>query len=86
MPVHKLLIALWRTTATGEIPEGVVLRAARSVVAGETAESVASSQGVSHNTIRSRVRGVLEKTGCNRQTDVVTLLSAISSARLPHPS
>jgi hypothetical protein len=29
---------------------------------------------------------VLEKTGCNRQADIVALLTAISPARLPHPA
>jgi hypothetical protein len=28
---------------------------------------------------------VLEKTGCNRQVDIVALLTAISPARLMHP-
>jgi len=27
----------------------------------------------------------LEKTGCNRQADIVALLTAISSTRLTHP-
>ena len=35
-------------------------------------------RGTSANTIRTHVRGVLEKTGCNRQADVVALLTAIS--------
>lgn len=55
---------------------------ARGLAAGETVDSLASAHGVSQNTIRSHVRGVLEKTGCNRQTDVVSLLTAISPARL----
>jgi DNA-binding CsgD family transcriptional regulator len=43
---------------------------------------MASAQGVSQNTIRVHVRNVLEKTGCTRQADVVSLLTAISPARL----
>jgi DNA-binding CsgD family transcriptional regulator len=31
------------------------------------------------------VRGVLEKTGCNRQADIVALLTGISSTRLTSP-
>jgi DNA-binding CsgD family transcriptional regulator len=58
---------------------------ARGLAAGETVDSIASAQGVSQSTIRSHVRGVLEKTGCNRQTDVVSLLTAISPARLTTP-
>jgi DNA-binding CsgD family transcriptional regulator/PAS domain-containing protein len=57
-------------------------RVARSLASGETVETIASAQGVSQNTIRAHVRGVLEKTGCNRQVDVVSLLTAISPARL----
>jgi DNA-binding NarL/FixJ family response regulator len=58
---------------------------ARSLTAGETVEAIASARRVSQNTIRTHVRGVLEKTGCNRQADIVALLSAISSTRLTNP-
>ena len=58
-------------------------RVARDLASGKTVEDIASDGGTSPNTIRSHVRGVLEKTGCNRQTDVVALLTTISSARLP---
>ncbi len=61
-------------------------RVARSLATGETVETIASAQGVSQNTIRVHVRGVLEKTGCNRQVDVVSLLTAISPARLTSPA
>jgi DNA-binding CsgD family transcriptional regulator len=61
-------------------------RVARDLAAGETVETIASARGVSQNTIRAHVRGVLEKTGCNRQVDVVSLLTAISPARLNHPA
>jgi hypothetical protein len=44
-----------------------------------------SDGGISPNTIRTHVRGVLEKTGCNRQVDIVALLTAISPARLTNP-
>jgi DNA-binding CsgD family transcriptional regulator len=55
---------------------------ARSLAAGKTVKDIASDGGLSLNTIRTHVRGVLEKTGCNRQVDVVSLLTAISSTRL----
>jgi DNA-binding CsgD family transcriptional regulator len=61
-------------------------RVARSLAAGETVDAIASARGVSQNTVRDQVRGVLEKTGCHRQTDVVALLTAISPARLAHPA
>jgi DNA-binding CsgD family transcriptional regulator len=61
-------------------------RVARSLAAGETVEGIASAGGTSPHTVRTHVRGVLEKTGCNRQADVVALLTGISSARLTHPA
>jgi DNA-binding CsgD family transcriptional regulator len=61
-------------------------RVARSLASGETVETIASARGVSQNTIRAHVRGVLEKTGCNRQVDIVALLTAISPVRLTHPA
>jgi DNA-binding CsgD family transcriptional regulator len=55
-------------------------RVARSLAAGKTADEIALDGGVTINTVRAQVRGVLEKTGCARQTDVVALLTAISSS------
>ena len=60
-------------------------RVARSLASGKTVDDIATAGGTSANTIRTHVRGVLEKTGCNRQTDIVALLTAISSTRLTHP-
>ena len=67
-------------------PDTAEAQVARGLAAGETVNSLATSRGVSENTIRMQVRGVLEKTGCNRQTDVVALLAAVSSVRLPEKS
>jgi DNA-binding CsgD family transcriptional regulator len=53
-------------------------RVARSLTTGETVETIASSTGVSRNTVRTQVQGVLEKTGCSRQAEVVALLSGIA--------
>ncbi|MGH6838223.1 MAG: helix-turn-helix transcriptional regulator [Methylocella sp.] len=61
-------------------------RVARGLASGKTVEDIATDGGISTNTIRSHVRGVLEKTGCNRQVDIVALLTAISSTRLTHPA
>jgi DNA-binding CsgD family transcriptional regulator len=61
-------------------------RVARSLAAGETVDAIASARGVSQNTVRDQVRGILEKTGCHRQVDIVALLTAISPARLTHPA
>ena len=57
-------------------------RVARSLAAGKTVDDIAADGGTSANTIRTQVRGVLEKTGCNRQVDIVALLTAISATRL----
>jgi DNA-binding CsgD family transcriptional regulator len=60
-------------------------RVARSLAVGITVDEIASNSGVSSNTIRAHVRAILQKTGCNRQVDVVALLTAISSAKPPDP-
>jgi DNA-binding CsgD family transcriptional regulator len=57
-------------------------RVARDLAEGKTVADIALGAGASENTIRTHVRGVLEKTGCNRQTDVVALLAGLSATRL----
>ena len=61
-------------------------RVARGLAAGKTVDDIATDGGTSANTIRTQVRGVLEKTGCNRQVDIVALLTAISATRLTSPA
>jgi DNA-binding CsgD family transcriptional regulator len=56
-------------------------RVARSLAAGQTVDDIAADSSVSPNTVRVQVRGVLEKTGCQRQVDVVSLLGGISAVR-----
>jgi DNA-binding CsgD family transcriptional regulator len=53
-------------------------RVARSLASGKTVEAIASDGGVSLSTVRTHVRGVLTKTGCDRQVDVVALLSGLA--------
>jgi DNA-binding CsgD family transcriptional regulator len=60
-------------------------RVARGLASGKTVEDIATDGGTSANTIRTHVRGVLEKTGCNRQVDIVALLTAIASTQLTSP-
>ena len=60
-------------------------RVARNLASGKTVDDIASDSRISPNTIRTQIRGVLEKTGCTRQVDVVALLTGISSARLIDP-
>jgi DNA-binding CsgD family transcriptional regulator len=61
-------------------------RVARGLASGKTVQDIAADGGLSLNTIRTHVRGVLEKTGCNRQVDIVALLTAISPMRLTNPT
>jgi DNA-binding CsgD family transcriptional regulator len=61
-------------------------RVARGLAAGKTVDDLAGDNGVSPNTVRVQVRGVLEKTGCPRQADVVALLGGISAVRGAGPS
>jgi DNA-binding CsgD family transcriptional regulator len=61
-------------------------RVARSLASGKTVEDIASAGGVARSTVRTQLDRVMEKTGCNRQADVVALLTAISPARLTHPA
>jgi len=49
-------------------------RVARRLSAGDTVDEIALAGGVSPTTVRNQVRGVLEKTGCRRQAEVVALL------------
>jgi DNA-binding CsgD family transcriptional regulator len=57
-------------------------RVARSLTEGESVAEIALRTGVSGATVRSQVKAILHKTGLNRQTDLVGLLSSIGS-RLP---
>ena len=56
-------------------------RVARSLASGKTVEAIATEGGVSLNTVRTHVRGVLEKTGCTRQAEVIALLNGILPSR-----
>lgn len=60
-------------------------RVARGLASGDTVEEIATARGLSPNTVKTHVRRVLEKTGCDRQTDVVALLTAISARRPNNP-
>lgn len=60
----------------------VQARVARSLASGKTVEDIACDGGVSPSTVRTHVRGVLEKTGCNRQVEVVALLAGIAQPRI----
>lgn len=61
-------------------------RVARRLAAGDTLEEIADAGGTSRNTVRTQVRGVLEKTGCRRQSEVIALLGGISLPGAQAPS
>jgi DNA-binding NarL/FixJ family response regulator len=63
------------TTLSGKADTAV----ARSLAMGQTVEEIASDKGVSSTTVRTQVRGVLEKTGSRRQADVIALLAGIGT-------
>ncbi len=56
-------------------------RVARGLVAGKVVEEIAVDNDVSPNTVRVQVRALLEKTGLQRQTDVVALLTGLMPVR-----
>ncbi|HEY1613039.1 MAG TPA: helix-turn-helix transcriptional regulator [Rhizomicrobium sp.] len=56
-------------------------RVARALAAGRKVGSIASERGVSVNTVRTQVRGLLDKTGSRRLTDLVALLNGIGPPR-----
>ncbi|WP_158817817.1 helix-turn-helix transcriptional regulator [Methylocapsa sp. S129] len=57
-------------------------RVARSLATGQTLDDIASAGGVSRSTVRSHLKAVMEKTGCNRQAEVVALLGGIAFPRV----
>lgn len=59
-------------------------RVARSLATGAAIDAIAASCNISTNTVRSHVRGILEKTGCNRQAEVVALLAGASGVVRTH--
>ncbi len=56
-------------------------RVARGLASGKAVDDIAVEGDVSPNTIRTHVRGVLQKTGCSRQAEVVALLNGIFPPR-----
>lgn len=61
------------------------VRLARALAAGKTLREAAELLGVTHNTVRTQLRGVLEKVGCERQGDLVALIGNLSVDRNAHP-
>lgn len=57
------------------------VRVARALAGGKTLRETAEILAVTHNTVRTQLRGVLEKVGCERQGDLVALLGNLSIDR-----
>ena len=53
-------------------------KVARGLASGETLEEIAAANNLSRNTIRSQLRGALEKTGSRRQAELVALLGGFT--------
>jgi DNA-binding CsgD family transcriptional regulator len=53
-------------------------KVARGLAAGDTLEEIATANNLSRNTIRSQLRGALEKTGSRRQAELVALLGGFT--------
>jgi DNA-binding NarL/FixJ family response regulator len=66
-------------TTESSRPKGVLVR---SVSRRKTVADIASGCATSESTVRSQLRGVLDKTVCSRQTDAVALFAGLSVARL----
>jgi DNA-binding CsgD family transcriptional regulator len=50
---------------------------ALDLVAGESPRDISEKRGLSYSTVRSHLRSLFEKTGTNRQSDLVSLIAAI---------
>lgn len=57
-------------------------RLARALLVGDTLKKIADRNAVSHETLKSQLKAVFEKTGTHRQAELVALLGGISSFRL----
>ena len=55
-------------------------RVARGLASGATVDELASCAKVSRNTVRTQLRGIMEKTRCRRQAEAVGLFCRVSIA------
>lgn len=53
-------------------------RVARGLATGDSLDDIASSGGVSRNTVRCQLQHVLQKVGCSRQAEATALLSNVA--------
>lgn len=52
-------------------------RVARHLASGRSVGEIAAEAELAESTVRSQIRGVMEKTGCRRQLEVATLLGGV---------
>ena len=74
LPSAELVRSLFDLTAAEA-------RVARKLAAGLSPEQIAEEGDVSINTVRTQVRKILEKTGCNRLPELVAMVSNLSLKR-----
>ena len=67
-PAPSLLQALFDLTPAEA-------RTASQITEGKSIEQISSATGISHNTIRTHLKSVFQKTGVERQAELVSLLS-----------
>ena len=54
---------------------------ARQLANGVSAEKIAENGGVSINTVRTQIRKIIEKSGCNKLPEVISMISNLSLER-----
>ena len=54
------------------------LRTFELIADGRTPHDVAAKLGIAHSTVKTHLQRVFEKTGCNRQADLVRLAASLS--------
>ncbi len=70
-PPLELLCAMFNLTPSEA-------RVARSLATGDSLDDIATSGGVSRNTVRCQLQQVLDKIGCSRQAEATALLSNVA--------
>jgi DNA-binding CsgD family transcriptional regulator len=74
-PPVELLQSLFDLTPTER-------RVARRIASGATIDDISTTDGPSRNTVRAHLRSIMDKTGCNRQAEIIALLAGAT----PFPS
>jgi DNA-binding CsgD family transcriptional regulator len=89
---RSLALLIFTPVAAPKAPKAELLRSlfdltpaeaalARALIGGDTLDQIATRTGVAITTVRTHLRGVLQKTGCRRQAELVLLLGNIALER-----